>query len=175
MQLNLKEIFWALHNPFCSFSAGTKWLNISIDLSYNTLVEEDMVWLILFAIVSLSSCRTYEPISPVPLDTRTPSKAQSTRLEIIPKHVRMTPGKVDYVYVTVLGQEGNPLPNKEVRVVIGNPAVATLDRECKFTDANGKTVFTLTGIVFPEITILTFYVDGLSYSIEVDGFSASLS
>ncbi len=140
------------------------------------LRDRHMFWSqILLILLILSSCRTYEPMAPGPTDAPAPSKTQSLHLEVVPWRVLMAPGMVGFVYVTVLDGEGNPLPDKEVRAVMDNPAVATLDKERKLTDTNGKAMFVLTGIAFPELTTLTLYADGMSYTIEVDAFSPSIS
>ncbi|MFQ5956364.1 MAG: hypothetical protein ACE5KK_01170 [Candidatus Brocadiales bacterium] len=124
----------------------------------------------------LSSCALH-----VPEGTVSPGRpAQETAgrpayIEAVPNFVGVASGLVRFVYVTVLDQERKPLPGQEVRAVIADPAVAILDNDRRFTDEEGKVTFTLTGVGFPDYTTLTFYVEDLSYSIVVDGFSASMA
>lgn len=96
-------------------------------------------------------------------------------IEVIPWFVGVQSGSVVNIYVTVLDQNRRPLAGQEVRATIAEPAVARLNSSRRITDENGKAVFTLTGIAFPEITTLTFYAGSVSSTIIIDGFSSSMT
>lgn len=109
------------------------------------------------------SCEPYIPpkdISPIG-----PNRTAAS-IEVIPWELRVSSGDTENAYVTILDQNGNPMPNQIVYASIEEPFVAIIN-DTAVTDADGVALFTATGLGVADKSTITFTSGGLSYKLDV--------
>lgn len=86
-------------------------------------------------------------------------------IEVSPNFLTANSGELHEVYVTVLDQDRNPLPNILVSAKSSLIGRVSLEPDSAMTDENGKVVFTVRGIYFPGAADITFTAGEISESI----------
>ena len=117
---------------------------------------------ILYVTILLSvACHPY-PVHEEQLATGTDKTV--TYIEVTPwESIIGGAGDIAYVYVRLLDQSKNPVPDHTVKASIEEPFVATIN-EAVVTDADGLAVFTVTGVGIQDKTNITFTADGIFYT-----------
>lgn len=111
--------------------------------------------LLLGTVITTSSAETLSTEAGVP-----------ATIEASPWYVTAGSGELQTVYVTVLDQNGNPLPNVLVKAWSSMPERALVEPESLLTNEEGKAVFTIRGLYIPGKALITFEAGGVSDQVE---------